>query len=382
VGAQVGARRAEGVGRERPGGRRERDAADDSREATQMSRAIELQPIEDEEAARPRWSERLAALAGMGTGWRTIAAKELSDNILNVRFYVLLAIVGLAAIGTVYFSSQGLKDAAQSVGEQARQYTGQAPLFLLLFTVTGNPLPFPFFSLISFVLPLIGIAFGFDAINGERAEGTLPRLLAQPIHRDDVVNGKFAAGLAVIALILASVTAFVAGFGIFRLGIVPSSDEVARIVAWVIVSIVFVAFWLAFAMLCSVAIRRSSTAALVAVGVWLVFSLFFNLIAGLVAGVFAGGSSDSLDSVTQRLQELSPITLYQEATQALLNPAVRTVGVLLPSQQDQLSSAAPSFLSLDQSLLVVWPQAVALIALTVVCFAVAYVLFMRQEVRA
>ncbi|HEY3089034.1 MAG TPA: ABC transporter permease subunit [Jatrophihabitantaceae bacterium] len=347
-----------------------------------MSRAIELQPIEDEEAARPRWSERLAALAGMGTGWRTIAAKELSDNILNVRFYVLLAIVGLAAIGTVYFSSQGLKDAAQSVGEQARQYTGQAPLFLLLFTVTGNPLPFPFFSLISFVLPLIGIAFGFDAINGERAEGTLPRLLAQPIHRDDVVNGKFAAGLAVIALILASVTAFVAGFGIFRLGIVPSSDEVARIVAWVIVSIVFVAFWLAFAMLCSVAIRRSSTAALVAVGVWLVFSLFFNLIAGLVAGVFAGGSSDSLDSVTQRLQELSPITLYQEATQALLNPAVRTVGVLLPSQQDQLSSAAPSFLSLDQSLLVVWPQAVALIALTVVCFAVAYVLFMRQEVRA
>ena len=254
-----------------------------------MSRAIELPPIEDEEAARPRWSERLAALAGMGTGWRTIAAKELSDNILNVRFYVLLAIVGLAAIGTVYFSSQGLKDAAQSVGEQARQYTGHAPLFLLLFTVTGNPLPFPFFSLISFVLPLIGIAFGFDAINGERAEGTLPRLLAQPIHRDDVVNGKFAAGLAVIALILASVTAFVAGFGIFRLGIVPSSDEVARIVAWVIVSIVFVAFWLAFAMLCSVAIRRSSTAALVAVGVWLVFSLFFNLIAGLVAGVFAGG---------------------------------------------------------------------------------------------
>ncbi|TME79324.1 MAG: ABC transporter permease [Chloroflexi bacterium] len=166
------------------------------------------------------------------------------------------------------------------------------------------------------------------------------------------------------------------------MGIVPSSDEVARIVAWVIVSIVFVAFWLAFAMLCSVAIRRSSTAALVAVGVWLVFSLFFNLIAGLVAGVFAGGSSDSLDSLTQRLQELSPITLYQEATQALLNPAVRTVGVLLPSQQDQLSSAAPSFLSLDQSLLVVWPQAVALIALTVVCFAVAYVLFMRQEVRA
>ena len=29
-----------------------------------------------------------------------------------------------------------------------------------------------------------------------------------------------------------------------------------------------------------------------------------------------------------------------------------------------------------------WPQVVALVALTVACFAVAYVLFMRQEVRA
>src|SRR5207249_1661373 len=138
----------------RPGirsGRRSRSEAVSSQrrarrpgsEAADMSRAVELQPVEGEDA-RPRLAERIAALAGMGTGWRTIAAKELSDNILNVRFYVLLAIVGLAAIGTVYFSSQGLKDAAQSVGEQARQYTGQAPLFLLLFTVTGNPLPFPF----------------------------------------------------------------------------------------------------------------------------------------------------------------------------------------------------------------------------------------------
>ena len=36
----------------------------------------------------------------------------------------------------------------------------------------------------------------------------------------------------------------------------------------------------------------------------------------------------------------------------------------------------------DQSLLLVWPQVVVLIALTVACFAAAYALFMRQEVRA
>ena len=44
--------------------------------------------------------------------------------------------------------------------------------------------------------------------------------------------------------------------------------------------------------------------------------------------------------------------------------------------------AIPSILSFDQSLLVIWPQFVALIALTAVAFALAYVSFMRQEVRA
>jgi ABC-2 type transport system permease protein len=39
-------------------------------------------------------------------------------------------------------------------------------------------------------------------------------------------------------------------------------------------------------------------------------------------------------------------------------------------------------LSLDQSLLVIWPQFVGLIALTSGAFALAYVSFMRQEVRA
>ena len=41
-----------------------------------------------------------------------------------------------------------------------------------------------------------------------------------------------------------------------------------------------------------------------------------------------------------------------------------------------------SLLTLDQSLLLVWPQIVVLTALTTAMFALAYVLFLRQEVRA
>ena len=49
---------------------------------------------------------------------------------------------------------------------------------------------------------------------------------------------------------------------------------------------------------------------------------------------------------------------------------------------EQAQQRIPSLLSLDQSFILVWPQIVALVAVTVACFAVAYVQFMRQEVRA
>lgn len=316
-------------------------------------------------------------------GWTVVAAKELGDHLTNTRFFVLSAILGLAAAATVYFSS----DAIRSVAPAA---SGAPSLFLNLFTLApdqngSTPFP-PFFGLVGFLVPLIGIAFGFDAINGERALGTLPRLLSQPIHRDDVVNGKFAAGLAVIATILVSLSALVAAIGIVRLGITPTAAEVLRIVAWLVVSIVYVGFWLAFATLCSVALRRAASSALVAIGVWLAVTIFATFlvtaVANAIAPVGANATTDDLLANarwSEFIGRLSPSTLYQEATVVLLNPSVRTIGVVLPQQVDR---AVRSTLSIDQSLLLVWPQVVALVALTVLSFAIAYVLFMRQEVRA
>jgi ABC-2 type transport system permease protein len=329
----------------------------------------------------------LATTRSLPAGWRTIAAKEVADNLLSVRFVVLLIIVGLAAASTVYFSSQAISQSSQDIRSSLNQAFIPPSGFLLMFTVSQDPFPFPFFGLVGFVIPLIGIAFGFDAVNGERAQGTLPRLVAQPIYRDDVINGKFLGGIAVISLLLAALTAIVAGVGIVRLGIIPDPTDIVRLVAWLVVSIVYVGFWLAFSMLCSVVFRRAATSALVSFGVWLALTLFFGLIASLVGNILSpAGTGATAEQVvansqtTEMLSRLSPTTLYQEATAALLNPLERTVaGVILPQQADR---AIASTISVDQSLLLVWPQVVAMVALTVVVFAVAYVNFMRQEVRA
>jgi ABC-2 type transport system permease protein len=304
-------------------------------------------------------------------GWRVVARKEFADNVISVRFLILLLIIGLACVGAVVTAAGFLRDAASAATETTSP-------FLLLFTQAPERIP-SFVALIAFLGPLLGIAFGFDAINQERSEQTLPRLISQPIHRDDVVNGKFVAGLAAIGLTLVTLMAITAGIGIVRMGITPSGGDVARLVVYLIVTLAYVGVWLAFAILCSVLLRRAATAALTAISAWLVLTLFGALLAGLVTDLV--GPSDALGQARMEytLSHVSPATLYEASTAALLNPEVRTVGLLLPEQVDR---AVPGVLSLDQSILVVWPQLTALIAGCVVLFTLAYVAFLRQEIRA
>jgi ABC-2 type transport system permease protein len=124
--------------------------------------------------------------------------------------------------------------------------------------------------------------------------------------------------------------------------------------------------------------------------VWLVLSAFYGLLIGIAAGVIApvpadaGASSrESLANaaIQVNLRRLAPNQLFTETTAVILDPSARTVtpDLVTPAQRDL---AIGGLLALDQSLLVVWGQFVALIAATIGVFAVAYVMFMRQEVRA
>jgi ABC-2 type transport system permease protein len=320
-------------------------------------------------------------------GWRVIAAKEFADHLSSYRLLGLTIVLALTGAAAVYATGGVIKSFATEA-------SGTNSLFLILFAPPSslqqlNQIP-PFTTFVAFLGPLLGIAFGFDAINGERAEATLPRLLAQPIYRDDVVNGKFVAGLAAIGLVLAVVMALVGAVGVIQLGILPSAEDVLRLMVWWGLALMYIGFWLALALLCSVLVRRAATSAITALAIWLLLSVFFTLVVGLLAGILApvsaGSTTGSTDSVANQqmqvnLQRLSPNQLFFEATGAVLNPTIRTTtpGLVTAGQADQ---AVASLLSLDQSLLVIWPQFVAIIAATMVTFALAYVSFMRQEVRA
>jgi len=321
-------------------------------------------------------------------GWRVIAGKEFGDHVSSIRFVVLLIVLGLAVAIPLYFAADRIRSLASAA--VAAQESGQLAVFLALFTVGPQDIALlRVDTFVAIVAPLLGLAFAFDAVNGERAEGTLPRLLSQPIYRDDVINGKFAAGLAVIGVVIVSVVLFIAGFGMVRLGITPHGQELIRLGAWVLATFLYVAVWLAFGLLLSVAIRRAATSALIGFGVWLLLTIFGPLIVSLVSGLFTPDASAPAEQqlssiqIQDLIQRILPSNLYSEISTAILQPNVTTIAA--PGSLGQLEQAQqqiPTLLTLDQSLLLVWPQTVALIALTVVCFAAAYVLFMRQEVRA
>lgn len=301
------------------------------------------------------------------TGLGALFLKELADHLTGLRMMLLQLLIALAAIASVYAAGEGLR--ATTVEDRFA--------FLRLFTTASDMLP-AFVTFLGLLVPLMAIALGFDAVNGEHARRTMSRLLAQPIYRDAVLLGKLLAGLAALALVLTALWLLVIGLGILTLGQPPSGAEVARIFAFLLATIGYAAIWLAVALFCSVLIRQPATAALAALAIWLVVSLFWPLVAGLAANTFASGLA-AVD-LELWLARISPAKLYTDVTLVLLNPETRTVGPVFLFQLYGAVLGAP--LRFWQSVLLVWPHLTGLVAATILLFTGAYLAFQRQEIRA
>lgn len=313
-------------------------------------------------------------------GFRALYYKEVRDYFRSLKFIIVLVLVTVLGLTGVYGAFNGIQDAISGNSNSA-SYT-----LLLLFTEQGASWP-SFVWFLMFLGPLVGMALGFDAINGERSRRTLSRLLAQPIHRDAVINGKFWAGVTVLAIMVFALGLFVIGFGIAALGLVPTLEQLLRIVIFLFFTVVYMALFLALAQLFSLLFRHMATSALMGIAVWLFLAIFLGLLANVIAGVLfpVTDTSTVADVVNnyrcgQFIKRLSPATLYSEAVVTVLDPNVRTLDLVGLSLQQQ--NAIIGELPLGQSLLLVWPHLTGLIALAMICFGVSYVVFMRQEVRA
>lgn len=311
-------------------------------------------------------------------GLLAVFRKEMADHFGSKRFLIMFTLILLAGMSATYTAAQAIRSDVAS-GEGSSSF-----VFLRLFTVSAGALP-SFVAFVGFLGPLMGLAMGFDAINGEYGRGTLSRVLSNPIFRDSVINGKFLAGVTTIAVMLVSISLVLAGLGLRMIGIPPTSDEILRLVVYLVVAIFYVAFWMALAILFSILFRQTATSALAGIAFWIFFTFFVSMIAATMAQAVMPANEQEPQTVLANeyfrmgLARVSPATLYSETTMTILTPSVRTLG---PVMIREVIGMVPGPLPLVQSLLVVWPQFVGLISMTLVCFGISYYRFMRQEIRA
>lgn len=131
-------------------------------------------------------------------------------------------------------------------------------------------------SLTIFLLPLIALLLGFDAIVGESERGTMLLLLTYPLSRPQLVIGKFLGHAGVLCFATA------VGYGIAGITVALreaefSPPEIQAFGTLIGSSILLGCAFLALGYLISVLARDRGAAAGAAVGIWFFFVLLYDM---------------------------------------------------------------------------------------------------------
>ncbi|MEN6343318.1 MAG: ABC transporter permease [Methanospirillum sp.] len=224
-----------------------------------------------------------------GSNVLVIARKEFLDLLLGRRFLLLLGILlAVCVVGLVggvgeYNATLDNYNARQSAADTSAVIPGlvnEPPSVMLVFEKLASPL--------ALVLAILGIATGFDLIAREKEAHSLKQLLAAPVFRDQVINGKALGGMA--ALVLALTLAFACAIAVLLVsGIVPSADELGRILLYVAGGLLLIAAFFSCALAASAVANESGTALVATLIVFTVLSLLVPVtVSDTVMGVIAG----------------------------------------------------------------------------------------------
>ena len=186
-----------------------------------------------------------------------LAKKELRDGVRNRWVLAVSVILAVLALALAYFG-------AAPSGE-----VGFTPMGVTIASLT---------SLAIYLIPLIALVLCYDAIVGERENGTLLLLLGYPVERWQIFVGKFVGQAAILAL---SITlGFLVAGGMLSV----LTPEARGTEAWgalglfIATSVLLALAFQSLAYVVSVATREKTKAAGLALLLWFFFVLVFDLI--------------------------------------------------------------------------------------------------------
>ncbi|MDQ3060891.1 MAG: ABC transporter permease [Pseudomonadota bacterium] len=190
----------------------------------------------------------------------TLAAKEFRDRMRNRWVLAVALVFTVFSLVIAYFG--GAQQGA--IGFRSIEFTIASLV-----------------SLVIYLIPLIALLLGFDAIVGERERGSLDLLLALPITRLELLLGKYL-GLAA-ALTLSTL----AGFGLVAVLLYRqfSWAGLFHYGGFMLSSVLLGLAFLSLAVLVSVLAKDRTRASGMAIALWFFFVLVFDL---LLLGALVG----------------------------------------------------------------------------------------------
>lgn len=321
----------------------------------------------------------------------TVASKEFSDIVRGKRFIILVAVFGLvmtAAVATTYL-----------IGTRSAARPGQVGLAQGFLGAAGRNLV----TMMGYFAPIMGLALGVDAISGEKEKGTLKITLAQPVFRDTLINGKFLAAFFAISLATLIASLVEVGGSVLALGITPTGEDVARLMLFLLFSILFAMTYYGIATFLSTVSRRTTHSVIVGVVIWAVFAFVIGVVASVVAsalvpisfpGFRAGNATAGLSptelqtlrteeaaraAITASINSVTPNYHFSRIAEYILNIPLYTRFGTFPGAGQ--TPTATTTVTIMQSLASAWPNMLVLVLATVLVFIASYMVFTRQEVR-
>lgn len=258
----------------------------------------------------------------MSLQWRqvqAVAAKEFRDRLRNRWVLAVAVVFTVFSLLITYF------------GSAAQGQIGPRSIELTIASLV---------SLVIYLIPLIALLLGFDAIVGERERGSLDLLLALPITRLELLLGKYL-GLAG-ALTLSTVS----GFALVALLLYQrfSWAGLYHYAGFVISSVLLGLAFLSLAVLLSVLARDRTRASGLAIALWFALVLVFDL---LLLGLLVATGGQFGGEVFAYLLLLNPADIFRILNVFSLDDVQRLYGLasILPPALSQVGWLASAMLA-------------------------------------
>ncbi|CAJ36939.1 ABC transporter permease [Methanocella arvoryzae] len=294
-----------------------------------------------------------------------------------------------------------------------------------------------YFALIGMVL---AVSMGFDLISREKEEGSLKSLLSHPVYRDSIINGKTLGAFGVLGIVLGAT--FLITMAIMLIyGVIPQMNDLMAIAVYFVMALLYCLVFFALAMMTSTLAKSSSMSVMYVLGLvifMVVLSMFSYNITQLILGPppeYPGGPilyaepiaieadtkvaastaeisssdpdvtidrgdvsilpaplpNDEYDEyykewqqyyerqsmIMQAIDAISPMSNFQNH----IAPAIFNQGYMIYRSALMVKPYYPHQVTLWESIASVWVNILVLLIETLIAFAVAYVKFLRVDVR-